>query len=516
MVGGTVLSHALIEMIESVISTDQISDSCRVMLKSLLNIFKMDQAACFEKAGADFKCVLALDRSNRILKGDHEIFSSQTLLNRSFLTMEPLNIHLANEQDLPNSVKDDHLKQIICLPLTRNPATVIFLGSRSLAGRNFTDEEMGQFKTAARAAWLAIRQVRMQESLTKTQDELQSLREGRRELIYSSAKMSSLLEELDRVSRFNISILLAGESGVGKEELARFIHQKSERAGSFVAVNCANLSESLLESELFGYVRGAFTGANQNKDGLFKAADRGTLFLDEIGELPLNLQPKLLRAIQERCIRPVGSTKDITVDVRLLAATHKNLERDIESGKFRSDLYYRIQEFCVEVPALRQRAEDIEFLAEHFIAMAALEMKLPPKKFSSEALKKLNQHTWPGNIRELKSICRTAVILARENEIQAADLRIISNKPPSESTKADNIGVGDDSIKKSAEVALTNVGNLRNLSREFERGLVKELLARGLSQVEIGTKLGVSVRTLQRILSDSPVSDSDSKEISLL
>jgi transcriptional regulator with PAS, ATPase and Fis domain len=506
MVAGTILSDALIRMIDQVINSDGFTDASRLMLRSLLEIFQLDQAALFEKEAGEFHCLMALDRSGRILRAEKEVFSSQTLIEKSLLAMEPLNIQVGDSA--PQSVKDDSLKHVICLPLARNPATVIFLGSQDFAKRTYSDEEMSRFKTAAHAVWLAMRQVRTQENLLRAEDELRTLKDTRTTLVYASKSMTSVVEELNRVAQFNVSILLLGESGVGKEELARYIHQRSERKGSFVAINCANLSESLLDSELFGYQRGAFTGASHSKDGLFKVADGGTLFLDEIGELPAPLQAKLLRAIQERSIRPVGALKDISIDVRIVSATARNLAQEIDSGGFRSDLFYRIQEYCVNVPPLRDRNEDIELLAEHFLATASLEMKLTRKQLSLEALQRLLQHSWPGNVRELKSVCRTAMILARESEIEPCDLRInaprrISDFAGAESSNpSGEINVFEAAKQRAGDVR-SHMGTLRSLSREFEKSLVKQLMDKGMNQVEIASQLGVSVRTLQRILNDS-------------
>jgi transcriptional regulator with GAF, ATPase, and Fis domain len=508
MVDGIVLSTALIEMIEAIAGSDSQASASQILLKSLLSIFQMDQAALFTKDEREFQCALAIDRSGKILTDTQEIYSSRTFLERSLLVMEPLNIRLAqHDEATPTSIKDDLLKQVVCLPLTRTPNTAIFLGSQTLGGRNFSPEQMEQFKTAARAAWVAIRQFKTQESLERTQTELQSLRETKASLIYTSPCMAELVEEVSRIAPFNISVLLLGESGSGKEEIARLLHGKSKRPGKFVAVNCANLSESLLESELFGYRKGAFTGATQNREGLFLAANGGTLFLDELAELPPSLQAKLLRAVQEHKVRPVGSDSDIAVDVRIIAATHQDLESRIERGEFRSDLYYRVQEFTLRVPPLRERPMDIEVLSEHFVTRASLEMNLPRRTLSKSAVEKLAVYTWPGNVRELKNVCRTAVILARATEIKPDDLRLpvkaSSLSTPSKSERPSSpVGVSEFVDKFSTQKSC-----LRDLTRKFEREIVQQLLMDGLSQGEIAARLDVSVRTLQRILNGNPISE---------
>ena len=483
MVGVGLLSTSLIQLIEAVAVSESPGAASQTLLKSLLAIFSMDQAALFSKESGALTCTLALDRSGKILHDG--VFASQTLLESALLTMEPQIFKLDTPESAPLSIKADSLKTAVCLPLARSPGSAVFLGSRARAEHEFTIEELGQFKTAARAAWLAIRHFNTQENLVRARGELKTLRETHSALIYTSAAMQTVLDEVGRVAAFNLSLLLLGESGVGKEEVAKFVHAQSKRPGAFTAVNCANLSESLLESELFGYRKGAFTGATQNKDGLFRAADGGTLFLDEIAELPFNLQAKLLRALQERKVRPVGATEDIAVDVRVIAATHQDLEARIARGEFRADLYYRIQEFTVRVPALRERAEDIEVLADHFIHRASHEMNLPPRQLEREALAKLLAHEWPGNVRELKNICRTAVILARHARITPADLRLQLRTPRAETTAA--------AVPRVPEGL-----PLRDLARGFERQVVKQMFAEGLSPVEVAARLSVSVRTLQR------------------
>jgi two-component system response regulator PilR (NtrC family) len=509
MVVGTVLSTALIQLIEAVSNSESQTQAVQTLLKSLLGIFQMDQASLFEKEKGEFHCLMAVDQSGKILQGNNEIYSSTTLLERALLAMEPLNLRLIqHDSRTPVSIKNDSLKQVICLPLTRAPGTAIFLGSRSLLENHFSPEDMGQFKTAARASWLAIRHFKTQESLDQTRSELKLIRKSQSTLNYVSPMMENLIKEIERIAPFNISLLLRGESGVGKEEVARFIHHKSGRPGAFVPVNCANLSENLLESELFGYRKGAFTGATQNRDGLFKAADGGTLFLDEVAEIPMNLQAKLLRAIQERRVRPVGSNDEISVDVRILAATHQDLEKKIGAGEFRADLFYRIQEFALNIPSLRERPEDIEILATYFINQASAEMNLPTRHLSSEALQKMRDYDWNGNIRELKSTCRTAVILASDTQIRPQDLRI-QIKTPAVVSKPESLNSIATAAREKAPpssligIPISTSGNLRDLSRQFERQIVRQLLDEGQNQVDVASRLGISVRTVQRLLTDS-------------
>ncbi len=229
----------------------------------------------------------------------------------------------------------------------------------------------------------------------------------------SSAKQ--VQKHIDLVAPTNLSVIVQGESGTGKEYVSRMIHQKSSRRDKpFVALDCGALSEELAGSELFGHIKGAFTGALHDKIGEFQAANGGTLFLDEIGNLSYEIQIKLLRAIQERVIRQIGSNKDIPVDVRLIVATNEDLDEAVKRGDFREDLFHRVNEFKIKVPALRERAEDIPLFAEHFLNLANQELNKEIQGFESEVMEKLQAYNWPGNIRELKNVVRRAVLLSSD------------------------------------------------------------------------------------------------------
>jgi len=231
-----------------------------------------------------------------------------------------------------------------------------------------------------------------------------------------------VVELVRRVAPTSATVLIRGESGTGKELIAKAIHHASDRArGPFVAINCGALPETLLESELFGHVRGAFTGASGTKKGLFEEADGGTLLLDEIGEMAPSLQVKLLRALQSGEIRPVGSTQAITVDVRVVAATNRDLEQLIRQGGFREDLFYRLNVIPVTLPPLRERREDIPLLAEHFLGRAAQRLGRS-LRLGPAAVDRLLRYPWPGNVRELENAIERAAILARDQTIEPDDL----------------------------------------------------------------------------------------------
>jgi len=234
----------------------------------------------------------------------------------------------------------------------------------------------------------------------------------REAIITRSPLMLRLLEQARKVAQSDVSVLINGQSGTGKEILAQAIHKASPRSQNpFIAINCGALPEQLLESELFGHSRGAFTGAVSQREGLFQAAQGGTLFLDEIGDMPLSLQVKLLRVLQERKVRPLGSNRDVDIDVRIISATHRNLPRAMERGEFREDLFYRLNVVSLKIPALNERAEDIPLLASQLLRQAADKHKPFVRSFSTDAMKRLISASWPGNVRQLVNVIEQCVAL---------------------------------------------------------------------------------------------------------
>jgi len=243
------------------------------------------------------------------------------------------------------------------------------------------------------------------------------------EIVTKNPGMQHLLQLARRAAASNTTILLLGESGTGKEVLARTIHQWSLRTGyPFTVVNCVAIPDQLLESELFGHEKGAFTGAHQLKRGKFEIADRGTVFLDEIGEVPASIQTKLLRVLQDHEFERVGGTRQVRADIRIIAATNSNLERAVKEGRFREDLYYRLNVVSLKLPPLRERKEDVPVLVEHFLRKYARELKKPLKRLTPDALENLLAYDWPGNVRELENVIERAMVLSTEDQIGLEDL----------------------------------------------------------------------------------------------
>jgi two-component system response regulator AtoC len=333
---------------------------------------------------------------------------------------------------------------------------------------------------------LAIRKARERERLRRANALLQrdvNRAVGERPIVAASPGMIDLLEILERAAEYKATVLLTGESGTGKEVLARAIHAQSGRRNqAFVAVNCAAIPEALLESELFGHARGAFTGADRARRGLFVEADGGTLFLDEIGELPPPLQAKLLRVLQEEEVMPIGESKPRRIDVRVIAATSRDLDRDVASGRFREDLFYRLDVFRVRVPPLRERRDDVPLLVDHFIARFRETLGKPVRTIADEALDRLVAHAWPGNVRELENVVERAMILADSDRITVADLPEAIATP-----------------RRKADAAPAPSGDfsMRRARRRFEAELIRRALeATGGNRTRAAKLLEISHRAL--------------------
>ena len=323
---------------------------------------------------------------------------------------------------------------IIAVPLVTDGRTlgaVCLVGSPSVLDVDRTDLHVltgvaNQLAVALDREHLAeLHRVRAEHERRRLQAELQDLRSQQSPIVFQSSAMADLLVRARRVASTDTTVLVTGESGTGKEMLAQTLHQLSgRRAKPFVIVDCGAIPATLIDSELFGHERGAFTGAQQRSSGRLAMADGGTVFLDEIGELPLDVQSRLLRFVQEKTISMVGGTRSRKVDVRIIAATNRRLEDDVRAGRFREDLFYRLNVVRLHIPPLRERPEDVRLLAEHFARVSAAEQRKPLLGFSPEAERQLLAHTWPGNIRELQNTILQAVVLSEGDCLEAADLHL--------------------------------------------------------------------------------------------
>ena len=320
-------------------------------------------------------------------------------------------------------------------------------------------------------------------------------RTQRGSLIGNSQAMQRVRGMIEKVAETDATVLVRGESGTGKELVAREIHERNSvrRNGAFVAVNCAALPSELIESELFGHEKGAFTGAAGRRQGKFEQANGGTLFLDEIGDMSANVQAKLLRALEERRIERLGSNDSIPVDVRIVSATHRALEQEISAGNFRADLFYRLQVVTIDIAPLRERREDIPLLAETFMRSAAEKYELPLRPIGQSALRRLLEYNWPGNVRELKNTIDRAIILAEGDELSARDL-------PDEVT-AGLVGQGEQSDTENGGLRVPFTADFREDRREFERRYITRCLEHTQGNVTRAAEiLGMHRQSLQHKL----------------
>ncbi len=333
----------------------------------------------------------------------------------------------------------------------------------------------------------AVRNALRQAELFRENRSLRRELKGRynfENVIGRSDALTAIFKLVEKIANTPTSVLIQGESGTGKEMIARAVHYNSQRAdGPFIAINCGALPENLLESELFGYVKGAFTGAHANKTGLLKAADGGTLFLDEVGEMPASLQVKLLRALQEREVTPLGATKPVPFDARIVSATNRNLEEDSLSQKFRDDLYYRLAVISLTLPPLRERREDVPLLARFFVQKYSRALGIPERSLSDEAMQALINYEWRGNVRELQNAIERAVALSDDRiELQHLPPKIVA-------------------MLQNAPLAIRDLNGCVMTMDELERRHILETLEReNDDKTRVAELLGIDLSTLYRKL----------------
>jgi len=315
-------------------------------------------------------------------------------------------------------------------------------------------------------------------------------RESASEILGNSEAMRHVLDIVKRVAPTDSTILVTGESGTGKELLSRALHYTSHRAGGpFLSVNCAALPEALLESELFGHVKGSFSGAHQDKKGLIEVCERGTFFMDEVGELPLTTQVKLLRALEERRVLPVGGTQPRSVDVRFICATNRNLEAEVQAGRFRADLYYRINVLPITLPPLRERKRDVPLLAAHFLAKYSRRLQRDVTSISPAFQRRLEEHDWPGNVRELENTIQRSVMLSR-TDILEGDPILGSLNP--------GVGVGGSAPQGESQAPVKLPVDIEKLLEDTERSYLEAALEETNGHLTNAAKLlGISFRAIR-------------------
>ena len=417
---------------------------------------------------------------------------SDSIVQKVLRTAQPVIISDAlgdAEFNTAESVLHLRLSSVMCVPLRErgNLLGALYVGSSQVKSL-FQQSDLEVLTVLAAQAALILQNARLISALRRDNQrlgaELEQIRFGSVLSIGAGAGASPAMQEVLRtvakVASTDVSVLITGETGTGKELIAQELHRRSLRKdGPMVAINCGAIPEQLLESELFGYVRGAFTGADRSKPGRLQSANGGTLFLDEIGEMPMGLQVKLLRVLQERVVTRVGDTKPEPVDVRVICATHRDLLSEIRLGRFREDLYYRLNVVQIQLPPLRERGDDILILAKYFVHRFAGEIGVPARTFSPAAEQAIRQHPWPGNIRQLENHIKKALVLAEHSVLEPEDLGLAA---PTEQCPPRSL-------------------SLAEAKERYARDYVREVLARnGGNRAKTARDLDVDPRTIFRFL----------------
>lgn len=418
---------------------------------------------------------------------DHAALYSDSIVQTVIKTQETLIVSDALRDSAfsaSQSVVNFNLCSVLCAPLVHRGTLlgIIYVGNDRVANL-FQAQDKETLTLFSGHAALIIRNAMLMQELRQDNRALRAKIENMRfgSVIGASDAMRTIYDQIERVAPTDISVLIDGETGTGKELIAHEIHARSARAdGPFVSINCGAIPEALLESELFGHVRGAFTGANQARAGHFQAANGGTLFLDEIGEMPLPLQVKILRALQERVVVRVGDHTEEAVDIRILAATNRNLEQEVQAGRFREDLFYRLNVIQLTLPPLHQRGEDILLIAQYLLDRYIKEYNTPQRVFSEAAKHAMRAHSWPGNIRELDNHIKKAVVLADGRTLSPQDLGLAPVEPPP-------------------------IRPLQDAREQWQRAYIEEAVQRcNGNRTQAAKELGIDPRTIYRYLKDEP------------
>jgi transcriptional regulator with GAF, ATPase, and Fis domain len=431
----------LLHTIANASSCQDLDAFIRSALDDVIEIAQAERGVLFmPDAGGSLKPVLARDLGRKTiaeLTGLSRTIPQQVFEHRKSIFL--LDTENAKEPVQSESVSLYHLRTVMCAPLRVGERIlgVLYVDSHAKT-REYSATDLAIFEAVTNYLALTMENVRTQHAARGRVEEQKNLLErelavlrsaltARRHLIGESPAMKAIYESIRKVAPTDATVLVLGESGTGKEAIAHVLHDLSPRSGKpFVVIDCAAIPETLLESELFGYEKGAFTGAVAQKPGKLEVAQGGTVFLDEMGELTLNLQVKLLRALEQRMIGRVGGVDPIPIDIRLVAATNRNLEEMVKAGRFRQDLYFRLKVVSINLPALHERGDDVVLLAEHFLKEACAQNGRSIRGFSDEARGAVRAHRWEGNIRELKHRVEQAVILSNNQYLSTEDLGLVA------------------------------------------------------------------------------------------
>jgi transcriptional regulator with GAF, ATPase, and Fis domain len=472
----------LYEFSERLIHQRDLGELLDALMDAVIEITNADKGflILFEGETLDVKVARNLNREHI---ADAVSQLSDSIIAKVVRSRKPVIVSDALRDDefsSSKSIMQLKVSSVICVPLLDRGRLLglIYVGNDSIRDL-FQQDTMRVLTVFASQASLIVANALLMNELRidnrRLHERLEQYRFG--EIVGTSPPMQQVFRKVEKIAATDISVLITGETGTGKELIAREIHNRSPRAGKpFITINCGAIPENLLESELFGHVKGAFTGAIANKLGKFQAADGGTLFLDEIGEMPIELQVKLLRAIQEKVVFRVGDTRPETVDIRILAATNRELEKEIAGGRFREDLYYRLNVVNVELPPLRARGEDVLVIARYLLSRYSREYDAKVKGLSPNAAVAIRKHNWPGNIRELENRIKKAIVLCESTVIGPDDLGLTPD-------------------------VLPQILTLAEAKEKFQREYINEVLAlNNGNRTKTARDLGVDPRTVFRHL----------------
>ncbi len=478
----------LFAFVESLLEQESVEKLLETMMDQVVALSKADKGVLLVFDGGRLVVKVARNVARQNIAGAMERLSDSIIARVVETRRSALVSNALTDEHFKDSASIINLKlsSVMCAPMMTGEELlgIVYVGNDRFVD-HFDAQRLALLELWAGLAALVMRRAAAADALRDDNEALRRQLDERKfgALIGACGGMREVFKRIERIAPTDISVLIEGETGTGKELIARELHKRSRRGeGPFVTINCGAIPGELLESELFGSVRGAFTSASSTRDGLFQAASGGTLFLDEIGEMPLALQVKLLRALQEREVFKVGSTQPETIDIRVLAATHRDLQREIAQGRFRQDLYYRLNVAGIVLPPLRERGDDIEVLARALLAKHQRSLNPTVEGFSQEALAALRRHSWPGNVRELEARVQKALVLSENRLISPADLEL---------------------EEPLAEMSSRAVGplTLAQAKDEFQRRFIAEALARNEgNRTRAAKELGVDPRTVFRFL----------------
>lgn len=472
----------LVSFSERLMGTLEIQQLLVDLLDQVVETTSADKGFIILVRDDGFSVRVARDSDKNTLK-DADLAMSDSIVEKVIRTREPVIVSDALKDDefsMSQSVVNLKLCSVMCVPLVARGELlgVIYVGNDNVVNL-FTVAKLEILKVYAAQAALIIRNALLVNELQLDNQRLKAEIDSRNfgDIIGSSDSMRDIFRKIDKIASTDISVLIQGETGTGKELIAKEIHARSGRKnGPFIVINCGAIPENLLESELFGHTRGAFTGAVATVPGKFQVADKGTLFLDEIGELPLNLQVKLLRAIQERQVTKVGETRPEKVDIRIVAATNRVLQDEVRAGRFREDLYYRLNVITLTLPPLCERGDDVVLIARYLLKKYSGEFGGKARDFTREGIRGLRKHRWPGNIRELENRIKKAVVFADGPLVGPAELDL-------------DVGL------------VQHVLSLADAKEEFQREYIEKVLRMNDgNRTKTARDLGVDPRTIFRHL----------------